>query len=455
MPQSATSRLQFAVPVALPLEASFDGGRLTSDGGLPWLEEAESVVGLCDALAGVLPEWRRRASSVRHSLDTLVRQRVFQIACGYEDQNDADTLRTDPLLKVVCGRLPETGADLASQPTFSRLENAVQATTCYRLALALGQVYLQERERLAREQGVPGGVPRRVLLDLDSTDDPTHGHQEGTAYHGYYDQYMYFPLLVFDGDTDQLITAVLRPGNAHSSRGAVAVLKRIVRALRARWPGVAIELRADSGFAVPQVYDWCEATDVGYTIGLVPNARLEALAAPLLAEAQQQAAIMGTAGAKVRLAGEAQYQAGSWPHARRVVYKAEVLAEGPNTRFVVTTRKTAPLAVYDWYVDRGESENWIKDVKRACKSDRLSDHRFVANQFRLILHAAAYWLLDTVRHWLVVAGHERLQLDTLRLRLLKIGGRVIEWVTRVRLHLASSHPAEPLWRRLATRPGRS
>jgi hypothetical protein len=438
--------------VPLPLEASFDGGRLTSDGGLPWLGEADAVLGLCRALAGVLPEWRRRARSVRHPLEALVRQRVFQIACGYEDQNDADTLRTDPLLKLVCGRLPETGRDLASQPTFSRLENAVRATTCYRLAQALGRVYLQERERLARLRREPGGRPRRVLLDLDGTDDPTHGHQEGTAYHGYYRQHMYFPLLVFDGDTDQLVTAVLRPGNAHGSRGVVAVLKRIVRALRSRWPGVRVEVRADSGFAVPELYDWCEAEGIAYSIGLIPNPRLEAIAAPLLAEAQRRQAATGT---KARLAGEAFYRAGSWPVARRVVYKAEALAEGPNTRFVVTTRTDPPLVLYDFYVDRGEPEGWIKDFKRACHGDRLSDHRFVANQFRLVLHAAAYWLLDTLRRWLVAAGAERLQLNTLRLRLLKIGGRVVEWLTRVRLHLASSHPAEPLWRLLASRAGRS
>jgi hypothetical protein len=437
--------VRFAGSTPLPLEASFDGGRLTSDGGLPWLDEADAVLGLCGALAGVVPEWRR-ARSVRHSLATLVRQRVFQIACGYEDQNDAATLRTDPLLKLVCGRLPETGADLASQPTFSRLENAVRATTCYRLALALGAVYLAERERLA-----PGGTPARILLDLDGTDDPTHGHQEGTAYHGYYRQHMYFPLLVFDGDTDQLVTAVLRPGNTHGSHGVVAVLTRVVRALRAHWPHVLIEVRADSGFAVPALYDWCEQHGLGYTIGLIPNPRLEAMAAPLLQEAQQQAAT----GAKVRLAGDAPYQAGSWPRARRVVFKAEALAQGPNTRFVVTTRPDPPLALYDWYVDRGEPEGWIKDFKRACKGDRLSDHRFVANQFRLVLHAAAYWLLDTLRRWLVHLGATRMQLDTLRLRLLKIGGRVVEWLTYVRLHLASSHPAEPLWRLLATRPTRS
>jgi hypothetical protein len=295
------------------------------------------------------------------------------------------------------------------------------------------------------------GAPPRILLDLDGTDDPTHGHQEGTAYHGYYGQHMYFPLLVFDGDTGQLVTAVLRPGNAHGSRGAVAVLRRVIRALRGRWPGVRIEVRADSGFAVPDLYGWCEAEGIAYTIGLVPNPRLEALAAPLLEEARRRHAATG---AKARLAGEAPYQAGSWPHERRVVYKAEAMDEGPNTRFVVTTRTDAPLALYDFYVDRGEPENWIKDFKRACKADRLSCHRFAANQFRLFLHAAAYWLLDTLRHWLLAAGHDRLQLDTLRLRLLKVGGRVRELLTRVRLSLASSHPAEPLWRALASRTSR-
>ena len=353
MPQSATAPVRFAspaVPAPLPLEAAFDGGRLTSDGGLPWLGEAAHALGLCAALAAAVPEWRR--GPVRHSRAALVRQRVFQIACGYEDQNDATALRRDPLLKLVCGRLPESDPELASQPTLSRLENAVRATSCYRLALALLGVYLHARER------EPAGVPARVLLDLDGTDDPTYGKQEGTAYHGSFRQHMDHPLLVFDGDTDQLVSAVLRPGNAHGARGAVAILKRLVRALRARWPGVALELRADSGFAVPALYDFCEAAGVTYTIGLVPNPKLEALAAPLLATAQARQAATG---AKVRLAGEASYQAGSWPRPRRVVYKAEALDAGPNTRFVVTTRPDPPLAVYDFYVDRGEPELWIKD----------------------------------------------------------------------------------------------
>jgi hypothetical protein len=434
-----------AVPAALPLEATFDGGRLTSDGGLVWLGEAEAGLGLCAALAADVPEWRR--GPVRHSLEALVRQRVFQIACGYEDQDDADALRADPLLKLLCGRLPESEPDLASQPTLSRLENAVRATSCYRLALSLAHLYRRERERLAG-----GRRPRRVLLDLDGTDVPAHGEQEGSAYHAYYRQRMYLPLLVFDGATDQLVTAVLRPGNAHGSWDAVAVLRRLVRLLRTWWPGVPIELRADSGFAVPALYAWCEAEGIGYTVGLIPNPRLEGLAAPLLAEAQQRQ--QATGAAKVRLAGETPYRADSWAVARRVVYKAEALAKGPNTRFVVTTRADPPLALYDFYVGRGESEQWIEDFKRACFGARLSDHRFVANQFRLLLHAAAYWLLDTLRRWLTAAGVPRLELDTLRLRVLKIGGRVRELLTRVRLHLASSHPAQPLWHALAGRPGR-
>jgi hypothetical protein len=437
MSQSTKGAVRFETTVGLPLEAAFDAGRLTSDGGLPWLAEADGALGLCEALAACIPEWRR--GPVRHALATLVRQRVYQIACGYEDQDDADTLRADPLLKLACGRRPESGADLASQPTLSRLENAVDRRACYRLAQALVGVYQQERER--------EGVPRRILLDLDGTDDPTHGDQEGSAYHGYFRQHMYHPLLVFDGDTDQLITAVLRPGNAHGSWGVVALLKRLVAAFRQRWPGVRIELRADSGFGVPALYDYCEAERITYTIGLVPNARLEALAAPLLAGAQRQQAETGAD--KVRLAGEAEYRADSWSRSRRVVFKAEALAKGPNTRFVVTTRTDEPLALYDWYVDRGEPEQWIGDFKLGCFADRLSCHRFAANQFRLLLHAAAYWLLDTLRRRLARLGVARMELATLRLRLLKIGGRVRELLTRVRLSLASHHPGEPLWRLLA------
>jgi hypothetical protein len=419
----------------------FDGGQVTSDGGVPWVARAEEALGVCAALAACVPEWRR--GGVRHSLATLVRQRVFQIACGYEDQDDADTLRSDPLFKLACGRLPASEPDLASQPTLSRLENAVDRRAVERLAATLADLYLRERGRT--------GVPARIMLDLDGTDDPAHGEQEGVAYHGYYRQHMYHPLLVFDGDTGHLITAVLRPGNVHGSRFVVLVLRRLLRKLRAAWPDVLVELRADSGFAIPRLYTWCEANQVTYTIGLIPNDTLEARAAPLLAEAQAQSDVQD--GAKVRLAGETFYQAASWPHPRRVVFKAEILEKGPNTRFVVTARTDDPLAVYDRYVDRGESENWIKDFKNALAADRLSDHRFWANAFRLLLHAAAYWLLDQLRRWLLAAQAARLQLDTLRLRVIKIGGWVRERtdfrIPDVCVHLSSHHPGLALWLLLA------
>jgi hypothetical protein len=438
---SATPPVSFAT-APLPLVAAFDGGRLTSDGGLPWLAEADAALGLCAAFAAAIPEWRR--GKVRHSLETLVRQRVFQIACGYEDQDDADALRADPLLKLVCGRLPDTDADLASQPTLSRLENAVDRHACYRLAVALVESYLRERAR--------DGTPAHLVLDLDGTDDPTHGAQEGSAYHGYYGQHMYHPLLVFDGTTGQLITAALRPGTAHASRGVLTLLKRLVPRLRARWPGVTIELRADSGFATPRLYTYCEAEGIAYTIGLATNARLQELAAAQLARARQHAAAEPTA--KARLVGEVAYQADSWERARRVLIKTEILPRGPNIRFVVTSRADTPLALYEWYVDRGEPEGWIKDLKNACRADRLSCHAFWANQFRLLLHAAAYWLLDTLRRWLMRCGVARTQLDTLRLRLLKIGGRVYQQAARIILRLAESHPGQALWPRLARYPGR-
>jgi len=432
---SATTWTRFQTHDApLDLEAAFDGGRLTSDGGLAWLAEVDRELGLCEEIAGDVPEWR--GPSVSHSLVTLVRQRVYQIAAGYEDQNDANELRFDPLLKLVLGRLPDTDPDLASQPTLSRLENAPGARDCLRIARALAELYVRERGK--------EGAPSRVLLDLDSTDDPTHGEQEGSRYHGYYGQHMYHPLLVFDGETNQLVAAVLRPGNSHAGRGAVAVLKRVVGRLREAWPEVEVEIRADAGFALPAVYEWCEREGVDYTIGLIPNPRLEALARPLLERAERESE--DRAGEKARLVADAPYRAGSWDRPRRVVYKAEAMEKGRNTRFVVTSHRGGePRELYDWYVRRGEAEGWIKDFKRALKADRLSCCRFWANQFRLLLHAAAYWLLDALRAKLVKAGVRRMQLDTLRLLLVKVGGKVRQLLTKVRLHLASGHPGQRLW----------
>jgi hypothetical protein len=434
----ATQKISFETPTPLALEAAFDGGRITSDGGLTWLAEVDRELGVCEAMSQHLPEGRKRRG--RHSMLSLLRQRVYQIACGYEDQNDSDFLRSDPLLKLVCGVLPESGEDLASQPTICRMENAVSARDCYRIAEALGELYIASRGK--------DGAPKKILLDFDATDDPTHGDQEQSYYHGYFREHIYHPLLVFDGDTGQLITAVLRAGNTHASRSTVAILRRIVGLLRSTWPDVEVELRADAGFAVPAVYEYCEAEGIAYTIALITNSRLEEMAASLLEEAKRR--YEKHPERKVKLLSQGHYRAGSWDRQRRVVYKAEVMEEGTNTRFVVTNKPDDPDELYAHYTERGETENRIKDLKVALKADRLSCHRFWANQFRLLLHAAAYWLMDTLRSKLVVAGIERMQLDTLRLRLVKIGGRVRELLTKVRLHLASGHPGQHLWEALTT-----
>lgn len=438
MSDCATQKIRFETPTSLALEAAFDGGRLTSDGGLTWLAEVDTELGLCETMAKHVPEWRTRRG--RHSMLSLLKQRVYQIACGYEDQNDSDFLRSDPLLKLVCGVLPESGEDLASQPTICRMENAVSARGCYRIAEALGELYIASRGK--------DGAPKKILLDFDATDDPTHGDQEQSYYHGYFREHIYHPLLVFDGETGQLITAVLRAGNTHASRSTVAILRRIVGLLRSTWPNVEVELRADAGFAVPAVYEYCEAEGIAYTIALITNSRLEEMATSLLEEAKRRYEKQRER--KVKLLSQGHYQAGSWDRERRVVYKAEVMEEGTNTRFVVTNKPDDPDELYDHYTERGETENRIKDLKVALKADRLSCHRFFANQFRLLLHAAAYWLMDTLRRKLVVGGIERMQLDTLRLRLVKIGGRVRELLTKVRLHLASGHPGQRLWEALTS-----
>ena len=341
MTDCATNKMHFETEAALALEAAFDGGRITSDGGLVWLRKMDEELGLCEAISECVPEWRKRKGS--HSLVSLIRQRVFQIACGYEDQNDSDFLREDPLLKVVCGSLPESAQDLASQPTISRLENAPTRRSCHRIAEALFELYLQQRSK--------DRPPQKILLDFDATADPTHGEQEGSYYHGYYKQHMYHPLLVFDGESGHLITALLRAGNTHSSRSCVALLKRIVARLRGRWPEVEVEIRADAGFAVPALYDYCEQEGITYTIALITNPRLAEMAEELLGEASEE---HERTAHKARLFSENLYGAASWEKKRRVVYKVEAMERGTNRRFVLTTRSEEPKDLYEFYARRGE-----------------------------------------------------------------------------------------------------
>ncbi len=425
---------------AKPVVIRADGGAVTSDAGALLLRQLDERMGLTRGLAGSLVD-RREPSKVRHEVVSLLRQRIYQIALGYEDCNDADRLRFDPALKLAVGRAPAE-ADLASQPTLSRLENQVGWHECWRICEALLECYLQRHGKRP---------PRRLVLDVDATDDETHGDQQLAFFHGYYDEYCYLPLLVFaqaEGKGEQeLLGALLRPGNVHGGHRAMALIKAVVRRLREAFPECVIELRADSALALPEVYDGCEELSIPYTISLPKNERLTELAQPWMREAQ---VIHAGTGEKVQVFGEFLYAADSWSHQRRVIVKAEVMAQGENPRFVVTSRRCRKSkALYRFYCQRGDPENRIKELKLDLKADRLSCHRFWANQFRLLLHAAAYVLMQAMRKLLAGTDLARAQVSTLRLRLLKVGARIRESVRRVWVQLPSAYPWFALWHQLA------
>jgi len=444
MTECITGRTQASFTFFGPqtVTAAFDDGAVTSNAGLALLAQLDRRSGLTERFAGALED-RRDQRFVEHSLLEQFRQRVYQIACGYEDCNDADALRADPALKVACGRHPERDRDLASQPTLSRFENERTAVEVFDLNTALAEHYVQRRK------GRP--APRRIVLDLDSTDDPTHGQQELTFFHGFYDTWMYHPLLCFDGDTGELVAVLLRPGNAHAADEAVGTLRRLARRFRAAWRHVRIVVRGDSAFGNPAMYDFCEREGLDYVLGLQINSRLSTVTDPL---AHRAAAQFEATGQKARLFDETKYQARTWSRERRVIMRSQVDALGRNDRFVVTTLRGASAEkVYDFYCERGDAENRIKDLKAALKADRLSCHRFVANAMRLALHAAAYVLMWELRHRLAGTDLGRAQFDSLRLRLLKIGARVVTSARRVWLHMTSACPERAIWMFLARRLG--
>jgi len=417
--------------------ADFDGGWITSDGGGLLLREVDRKIGLIEALAGCITD-RRDPRSITHSVASMLRQRVVGIALGYEDLNDHQTLRDDPLMKLLAGRDPSAAAPLASPPTLSRLENGVDRAALARLAEVFVETFIASHTR----------PPKELVLDFDATDDPLHGTQEGRFFHGYYDAYCYLPLYVFCGD--QLLVAYLRPANIDASKHSRAILKLLVRRFRQVWPGVRIIVRADSGFCRWRLMRWCDRHEVGYILGLARNKRLEALAEPLAAEAARRFQATGT---KQRLFGEVTYAARTWDRPRRVIIKAEYLTLGPNTRFVATNVEDEPQPLYDGrYCARGEMENRIKEQQLDLFAGRTSCHRFLANQFRLLLASAAYVLVETLRR-VGLAGTEleRAQAGTIRVRLLKIGARVRVSVRRVVLHLASGYPLQGLLRRVVRR----
>jgi hypothetical protein len=426
-----------------PVVIDFDAPEVTSNAGFVLVRQVDDLLGVSESFAAALVD-RRDPSRVIHDLHEQCRQRMYAIALGYEDCNDADRLRHDPLLKTSCGRMPEDTQGLSSQPTLSRFENSVDWATLRRLVRWLEASYVELLPEDTTE----------VVLDIDSTDDETHGAQQLSFFHGYYDHYMYHPLLVFDGTSGQLITARLRPGNTHASRQAAGVLVRLIRRIKKRFPGAHVLVRGDSGFCVPKILHVLEGldrdlSDVDFLFGIARNPALQRLAGPAMEEAEEMYRISGH---KVRHFTEFEYAAGTWNRERLVIAKAERSSLGPNPRFVVTSlRGFPPELIYDAYCQRGQCENFIKDLKNALQADRLSCSAFTANFFRLLLHCATYRLMYEIRSRASKHSHElgRSQFDTLRLRLLKVGALVKQSVRRIHIRLPRAFPLAVVFRAIA------
>ncbi len=427
--------------------ADFQGGRLTSDAGALLLREAGEATGLFRALDQAIPDPRDPAL-ITHDQRTLLAQRIIAIALGYEDLNDHLTLRTDPALQLAAGTIPDEGTPLGSPATLCRLENRIDRPTLLRIAGVLVDQFIASHPE----------PPEHLVLDFDATDDPVHGHQEGRFFHGYYDGYCFLPLYVFCGD--ELVTAYLRPSKIDACKHARALLKLLVQRLRATWPDVKITIRAGSGFCRWRLMRWCDSHGVGYVLGLARNAVLERPAADAIARADRQ---FRRTGPPQRLFDSFAYAAGTWDRRRRVIVKAEPNAQGPHPRFLVVNVPGDPRGLYeDVYCQRGEMENRIKEQQLDLFADRTSCHRFLANQFRLLLSAAAYALVQALRRTaLAGTGSARARVGTIRLRLLKVAARVVVSARRVVSHLASSYPLQELFgsvlERLTARttPGRA
>lgn len=419
--------------------AAFDGGRLTSDGGVMLLGVAERRLGIADRLAGLITD-RRNPLLITHSVADILRARMLAIACGYEDADDLDDLRTDPGFKLACGRLPDSGADLCSQPTMSRWENMPSLREVVRLSAALVDIYCASYPR----------PPGAVTLDIDDTVDAVHGHQQLSLFNAHYDERCFLPIHVYDTATSRPVAFLLRPGKTPSGEEIRHHLRRLIRRIRQHWPRTRITIRGDSHYGRPEVMAWCEANGVDYILGLAGNnvvRRLFDAAADdvCVRRAEAQAPTL-------RRYGETRYGAKSWGCTRRVAARIEASTMGLDIRYVVTNLKVGSAEwLYDTlYCERGQAENLIKLHKSQLASDRTSCRSPLANQFRLILHTAAYWLMLTVRD--AIPKAEKLagcEFTTLRIRLIKIAARISETATRVRIALASACPEAALFRRIA------
>ena len=432
--------------------------QVSSDAGLLPFRQLDERLGLSRQLAEALTD-RRRASLVDHPFLEMVRARIYGILADYADQNDHDVLRSDPIFKLICGRSIDD-KDLASQPTLSRFENAIEVKSFFRLQEVLLEQFIASFDK----------PPAHLTLDIDPFDDPTHGAQQLTFFHGFYNQYQYLPRVITCAENDLVVAVCLLHGTAHATLGAADDVACVVRRLREAFPGVQIHLRGDSGFGAPTMYEAAEQLEIDYTFGIGMNTTLKKRTDSLLAEA---VAAWEAARQPQRLFTAFWYRAESWPAQRWVVVKCEANAQGTNRRAVVTNRPGAfvlPDAAYDAYADRGESENRNKELKAGLQADRLSDHRYFANLFRLYLHTAAYNLLVHMRRVVVdpprtpsaqevpneaLAGEERRrwhnhrrahdplgegQPCTWRTRLIKVAARVRQTTRRVLVELSSSWP---------------
>jgi hypothetical protein len=447
--EQSVQTLLFPDLFAKPLVATFDTPQQSSDGGAILLKTIDDALNLTATLAACIPEWRQEGK-IAHDLPTLIRQRCFGLACGYADANDAAALKADPIHKLLVGRDPRTGPDLASQPTLSRFENIVGPRDLYRLTQTLADVVLAYHQgRLAHTR------VRRITLDLDPTDDPTHGQQELTFFNGHYDRWCYLPVvgtLTFNSErTQYLVTAVLRPGNAHATRGVLGILRRLFVKLRVAFPHARLRVRLDGGFASPAVFAFLDAEGVEYLVAMASNPKLEKRVRRLLGKARMRSK---TTGETATLFGETRYAAKSWHRKRRVIMKAEVVrlagrAPRDNPRFVVTSLPQSPRRVYALYRERGDVENRLKELHAGLGFDRTSCTAFWANAFRVLLTAAAYVLLQALRQRLAATPAASLQVSTLRERLFKLGARVQVSARRIVLHLPSAFPWLALWQAVA------
>lgn len=425
------------------VDLSFDAPDTSSDGGLVLLRQVDDALGLTARFAALLPD-ERAQHMVIHSRHEQLRQRVFGIALGWEDQDDARTLRHDPLLQLACDRSPFDEKGLSSQPTLSRLEHAASARDVVRLQRELEAEWV---DSLPDDTTV-------VVLDMDATDDPTHGQQPLAFFHGHYNQRIYYPLLVFDGD-GRLASVRLRPGNAGNFRYATPLLARLVRRVKGRFPAAQIVVRADGGFCSTRLFEALEALDaelgdVDFLVGTRPNPKLIRNIESELTIAREAS----RAGVPARVFASFRYRAKTWKRERRILAKAEQLGDKPNPRFVVTSLDHLPprLLYENGYCARGDAENRIKDFKNALAGDRLSCTTYVANALRLVLHAFAYRLMDALRGAIAPVAPQlgRAQFDTIRLKLLKVAAVVRESVRRVTISLPKAFPLATAFAQLVT-----